>query len=151
MKKEDISPDDRDLVAAAIKAAKTPVAQMSGEKKAPALVASALRLSGGSIITSVNLLADVGSLSVCAEPIAIAEAIRQPDKRIETIVAVYHQAGQEPQVIPPCGRCREAITDYAEGCFVILRQPGDSGLFKVKAGELLPLKYAEYWRAGLLI
>lgn len=98
------------------------------------------------MITSVNLIADVGSLSVCAEPVAIAEAVRQPDKKIEAIVAVYHEPGSVPRVVSPCGRCREYIADYALDSFVILRQPKTDILFKAKAAELLPLRYAEYWQ-----
>lgn len=150
MKKEAISSDDHALVAAAIRAVKAPVSQPLGGK-APALVGAAVRLSDGSIITSVNLIADVGGLSVCAEPIAIAEAVRQPDKKIEAIVAVYHAPGQEPRVISPCGRCREAVTDYAPGSFVILREPRAEQLFKVTAAALLPLKYAEYWDGSQLL
>lgn len=150
MKKEKISPADDALVAAAIAAVKEPIHQPCGGT-APALVGAAVRLNDNSVITSVNLIADVGGLSVCAEPIAIAQAARQPDKKIETIVAVYHAPGREPLVVPPCGRCREAVTDYAPGSFVILREPGETDLFKVRALELLPLKYAEFWRGDELI
>lgn len=150
MKKQDTSPADHALVAAAVEAVKKPVLQLSGDK-APALVGAAIRLSDGRIITAVNLIADVGSLSVCAEPIAIAEAVKYPDKKIESVVAVYHAAGQEPRVISPCGRCREAIADYALESTVILREPGATGLFKVKAADLLPLRYGEYWRNGHLV
>ncbi len=150
MKKEDISDADHDLIAAAVAAVKNPVQHPFGEK-APALVGAAVRLDDGSIVTSVNLIADVGGLSICAEPIAIAEAARRTDKRITEIVAVYHVPGQEPQVVSPCGRCREAITDYAPECFVVLRTPGERNLFKVKATDILPLKYAEYWRDGKFI
>ena len=150
MKRQDISPADNTLVAAAIAAVRAPVRQFSGEK-APALVGAAIRLNDGSIITSINLIADVGGLSVCAEPIAIAQAVRHHDKTIEAIVAVYHAPGHEPCVISPCGRCREAITDYARDGFVILREPGKTDLFKVKALDLLPLKYAEYWQNYQLI
>ena len=146
----DISAADNALVAAAVAAVKAPVQQIYGEN-APALVGAAIRLNDGSIITSINLIADVGGLSVCAEPIAIAQAVRQPDKKIEAIVAVYYAKGNEPRVVPPCGRCREAVTDYARESYVILREPGKSVHFKVKAHDLLPLKYAEYWRDDQLI
>lgn len=150
MKKKELSSLDKDLVAAAVEVVKKPVLQLSGEK-APPLVGAAVRLKGGQIITSVNLIADVGSLSVCAEPIAIAEAVGQPDKKIEAIVAVYHVPGQAPRVVSPCGRCREVITDYAFDSFVILREPKTSSLFKVKAKELLPVRYSEYWNDGKLV
>jgi cytidine deaminase len=150
MKKQKLSPADKALVAAAVAAVKAPVRQLCGGK-APALVGAALRLNDGSIITSINLIADVGGLSVCAEPIAIAEAVRHPDKKIEAIVAVYHALGHQPRIVPPCGRCREAVTDYAPDSFVILREPGKTAFFKVKALDLLPLKYAAYWRDDRLI
>ena len=150
MVKQDISPADQDLVAAAAAAVKKPVLQLSGEK-APALVGAAIRMNDGRIVTAVNLIADVGSLSICAEPIAIAEAAKHPDKKIEAMVAVYYAPGQEPRVVSPCGRCREAIADYALGSSVILREPGTSVLFKVRAADLLPLRYAGYWRNGQLV
>ncbi len=150
MKKEDVSDADRALVAAAAAAVKKTVRQPFGDTS-PALVGAAVRLDDGSIVTSVNLIADVGGLSICAEPIAIAEAARQPDRKITEIVAVYHVPGEEPRVVSPCGRCRESITDYAPDCSVILRAPGTADIFKVRAADILPLKYAEYWRGGRLI
>jgi cytidine deaminase len=150
MKKLKVSAADKTLVAAAIAAVKAPVRHPDGGI-APALVGAAVRLNDGSIITSTNLIADVSSLSMCAEPSAIAEAVRYPDKKIEAVVAVYYVRGQEPRVISPCGRCREAVTDYAPESVVLLRTPGKKDLFKVKAKELLPLKYVEYWRGDKLI
>ena len=147
----EISSEDNALVAAAVAAVKTPVHQPCGGGKAPALVGAALRFDDGSIITSLNLIADVGPLSICAEPIAIAEAVQHTDKKIREIVAVYCAPGHAPLVIPPCGRCRETITDYAPDSAVILRDPGKTALFKVKALDLLPLKYAGYWRDDQLI
>jgi cytidine deaminase len=150
MKKHPLTPADKALVAAAIEAAKKPVRQLWDEK-APPYVAAALKLDNGQVITAANLLADVGSLSLCAEPHAIAEAVRQPKRKIQTIVAVYHDPGLEPKVVSPCGRCREVITDYAQNAFVILRAPGKKTLFKVKATDLLPMKYGTYWHHRELI
>lgn len=150
MKKKSLTAADRKLVAAAVKAVKKPVLQLNGETS-PALVGAALRLKGGKIVTSVNLMTDVGSLATCAEPIALAQAAQMPDHPVEAIVAVYNAPGQEPVVIPPCGRCREAITDYALECDVILREPKTAKLFKVNAGDLLPFRYAQFWRAGRLV
>jgi len=150
MKKKSLTAADRKLVAAAVKAVKKPVLQLCGET-APALVAAALRLKGGKIITSVNLMTDVGSLATCAEPIALAQAAQMPAHPVEAIVAVYNAPGQDPVVVPPCGRCREAITDYALNAEVILREPKTAALFKVKAGDLLPYRYAQYWHGARLV
>jgi cytidine deaminase len=150
MNKLPLSPEDLALVDAAMETARKPVLQLWREKMT-ALVAAAVLLDDGQVITSTNLIADVGSLSMCAEPSAILEANKQVDRRIAAIVAVYHDPGFDPKIVSPCGRCREFITDYAQDAYVILRDPGGNELFKVKAPELLPLKYAEYWRHRELI
>lgn len=148
MQKFPLTPNDDKLVAAAIAAVKQPINQIDGVL--PALVGAALQMDDGEIITSLNLIADVHSISMCAEPQAIAQANRRTDNKTETIVAVYHQPGHEPKVIPPCGRCREIITDFVEG-YVILRDPGAEALYKVRAGDLLPFKYRDYWKGDNLI
>ncbi len=149
VQKHPLSQKDHELVAAAITAAKEPILQIEDVRE-PALVAAALRLDNDEIITAQNLIADVGSISMCAEPQAVAQANRRPGRTIVTIVAVYHQKGREPQVIPPCGRCREVITDFTEG-YVILRDPGTSELYKVLVDDLLPFKYGDYWQGHDLI
>lgn len=149
MKQIDVTPADLELVAAAAAAVKKPVAQPDGVR-APALVGAALRLDDGQIVTAVNIIADVGSLSMCAEPLAIAAASRQPDRKIDIIVAVYCEPGKEPKVVPPCGRCREFLADYAAKGQVILRDAGSTSLYKASVADLLPLRYGDYWKEGVL-
>lgn len=148
MQKKPLTAEDEKLVAAAMDAVKQPVNQIDGVL--PALVGAALRMDDGEIITSLNLIADVHSISMCAEPQAIAQANRRTKNKTVAIVAVYHQPGHEPRVIPPCGRCREIITDFVDGD-VILRDPGSPELYKVRAGDLLPFKYRDYWKGDDLI
>lgn len=149
MKQHLLTIADRELIDAAIAAVKKPVMQLNGVK-APAYVGAALRLDDERIITAVNLIADVGSLSVCAEQIVIAEAVHDHERKMTAIVAVYQEPGCEPKVISPCGRCREFIADYGMESFVILRNPGTEELFKVRAEELLPLRYGQYWDGDVL-
>ena len=149
MQKFDLTHEDHELITAAVEAVKQPVLQIYNEK-APALVGAALRLENGKVFTALNLIADVGSISMCAEPQAIAHANRFPEHKITTIVSVYYQKGREPMVIPPCGRCREVITDFSQG-YVIMRDPGTNTHYKVKAIDLLPYKYGEYWNGDTLI
>lgn len=146
----DVTAEDRALVEAACAAVKQPVRQILGETL-PALVGAAVRLDDGEILTSVNFTVDVGSISMCAEPFAIALANRKTDRHITAIVAVYRAPDHAPKVIPPCGRCREAITDFLPNGFVIMRTPNSEELFKVKAADLLPFKYGDYWNSGGLV
>lgn len=151
MERFPLTQDDHDLIKAACEKVKKPVIHFSGAHR-PAPVASALRLDNGEIISAINLKADVASLSVCAEPMIIGEARQRLDRTIETIVAVYYQdkSGNEPRVIPPCGRCRELMTDFTNG-MVIMREPRSNELFKVRARDLLPFKYADYWEEKVLL
>jgi len=150
MHKLELTNADHDLIAAAFATVKKPITQIEG-RKAPAKVCAALRLDDGEIVTSLNMTADVGSLSMCAEPQAIAEANRRVERVIETIVAVYYPPSGIARVIPPCGRCREIITDFSPAGFVILRDPGTDALYKVRSVDLLPLKYGDYWQDGELV
>ena len=71
-------------------------------------------------------------MAVCAEAIAIGMAAAQGDTEIETIVAVDRNG----RVVPPCGMCRELISDYAPSCKVIITDEESTTI-----DELLPRKY----------
>jgi len=100
-------------------------------------VGAALRTRSGKIFSAVNIKANVGRVSVCAEAVAIGMAAADGDTDIERIVAVDHNG----RVISPCGMCREMISDYAPQAEVIVS--GDDGLEVLKIGELLPHKFCK--------
>ena len=100
-------------------------------------VGAALRTRSGKIFSAVNVKANVGRVSVCAEAIAIGMAASAGDTDIERIVAVDYNG----KVISPCGMCREMISDYAPEAHVIV--PGDDGLEVLKVEELLPHKFCK--------
>jgi len=107
-------------------------------------VGAALRLRSGKIFTGVNLDAYLGRMAVCAEAVALGQAITELGEiGIETIVAVRHPAptekSQKIAVVSPCGACRELIWDYDHNAHVIV--PGENGPMVVSIGELLPNKY----------
>lgn len=110
------------------------------------VVGAALRTRSGRIVTGVHLEATVGRVAVCAEAIALGRAATEfGDTEIDTIVAVYHPepGGGEarPVVVPPCGLCREMISDYAQGaCVIVAGSKGD--LERRPISALLPLKFA---------
>jgi cytidine deaminase len=100
-------------------------------------VGAALRTRSGKIFSAVNVKANVGRVSVCAEAVAIGMAASAGDTDIERIVAVDYNG----KVISPCGMCREMISDYAPEAHVIV--PGDDGLEVLKVAELLPHKFCK--------
>lgn len=98
-------------------------------------VGAALRTRTGKIFFAVNVKANVGRVSVCAEAVAIGMAASAGDTDIERIVAV----DKNGTVISPCGMCREMISDYAPEATVIVS--GDDGLEILKVADLLPHKF----------
>ena len=108
-------------------------------------VGAALRLRSGKIFTGVSLDAYLGRMAVCAEAVALGQAITVAGEfSIESIVAVRHPPLEEKDrpitVVSPCGACRELIWDYDRNARVIV--PGANGPEAVSIGELLPNKYS---------
>ncbi|MBW4474628.1 MAG: cytidine deaminase [Stenomitos rutilans HA7619-LM2] len=95
-------------------------------------VGAALRTKSGKIFSAVHLEAYVGRVAVCAEAIVIGMAAAEGDTELETIVAVDRQG----RVVPPCGMCRELISDYAASCKVMIAEDES-----ITINELLPRKY----------
>ncbi len=107
------------------------------------MVAAALRSRDGRIWTGLHLGATVGRMQICAEAIAVGRVILEGDGTIACAVAVRHpkshESSQEIEVVPPCGACREMLTDFDPDAEVIV--PGKDGLMRVKLAWLLPLPY----------
>jgi cytidine deaminase len=108
-------------------------------------VGAAIRLRSGKIFTGVSLDAYLGRMAVCAEAVALGQAITVAGELgIDTVVAVRHPPPEEKDrpvgVVSPCGACRELIWDYDRNARVIVPGPGEP--VAVGIGELLPNKYS---------
>ena len=108
-------------------------------------VGAAIRLRSGKIFAGVSLDAYLGRMAVCAEAVALGQAITVAGEfTIDTIVAVRHPPPHEKDrpiaVVSPCGACRELIWDYDRNARVIV--PGENGPSVVPISELLPNKYS---------
>ncbi|TXH35748.1 MAG: cytidine deaminase [Rhodospirillaceae bacterium] len=111
-------------------------------------IAAAVRGASGRIYTGLHLDTYVGRASVCAEAVALGQALTAGETAIEAIVSLRHPRPREQhrdcKVVSPCGICREMLTDFAAGCVVILAAPepgGESRLKRVPVADLLPEKY----------
>jgi cytidine deaminase len=107
------------------------------------MVGAALRTRDGRVFTGVHLGATVGRLAICAEAIALGRAVLEGDGTVECAVAVRYpkpdEAVQEIAVVPPCGACREMLTDFDPDADVIVPTP--AGLARVPVRILLPMPY----------
>jgi cytidine deaminase len=83
-------------------------------------------------------------MAVCAEAVALGQAVTQGESGIDAIAAVRHPAPGEKNrdivVVSPCGACRELLWDYDRNARVIV--PGPDGPLSVPIGELIPNKYS---------
>jgi len=95
-------------------------------------VGAAVRCKNGNIYLGVNVYLNHGA---CAEIIAIGAAITAGERDFDCIVAVRG----EGEILPPCGNCRQMLSDYAPLCDVVISTEG--GNKKLKATELIPYAY----------
>lgn len=117
-------------------------------------VGTALRTHDGQVFAAVNLDTTVGRLAVCAEPVALGQAVLAGAARgFEVIVAVRHPRpapshrhgvhdavpDEAIAVVSPCGGCRDLLFDYAPDADVIV--PGLTGPMRVRLRDLLPVPY----------
>jgi len=100
-------------------------------------VACALLSSNGNLYLGVCI--DVGGgIGFCAEHSAIAAMITAGETRIAKIVAVW----RDQVVLPPCGRCREFMSQIdAENLACTDVILGEDKVVKLR--ELLPYQYDE--------
>jgi cytidine deaminase len=134
-----LSEKDRELIDAAAKAIRARYRYDWQE------VGAAIRLRSGKIFAGVSLDAYLGRMAVCAEAVALGQAITVAGEfTIDTIVAVRHPPPHEKdrpiEVVSPCGACRELIWDYDRNARVIV--PGQAEPMVVSISELLPNKYS---------
>jgi cytidine deaminase len=94
-------------------------------------VASAARCRNGCIVTGVNAYHFTGG--PCAELVVIGAAASQGCYDLERIVAV---GDGDWNIVPPCGRCRQALFDYFPTIEVIVRS--NDNFLTYPIAELLP-------------
>lgn len=97
-------------------------------------MAAAARAKDGRIVTAVNAYHFTGG--PCAELVLIGTAAAQGVYELATIVAV---GDRDRGVVPPCGRCRQALLDYFPALEVIVGTGHD--LRTAPITDLLPESY----------
>ncbi len=98
-------------------------------------IGAALRTRKGNLFVGVHVEANCGRITLCGEAVAIGIAATNGDTEISQIVAVTESG----DIVPPCGMCRELISDYSPDALVILEK--DDGVKCVPVLDLLPEKY----------
>ena len=119
------------LMAAARKAAENSYAPYSKFR-----VGAALLCADGSVITGVNVENRSYGLTNCAERSAIYAAVSS-GKRDFTALALYCADSSYP--VPPCGACRQVLTEFAGKDFPVYFAGADGAITGTTLGKLYPM------------
>jgi cytidine deaminase len=108
---------------------------------------AAVRTRTGQINSGIYFETSTGFAAICGEIGAICCRVSAGHRDLETIVAVWRDPNGNHYVLPPCGRCREVISDFNPNARVIVtRLPNHWDVTaidkpaKVRQTGLLPLK-----------
>lgn len=132
METADLAPDDHAVLAEARRAADA--LYLDGMHK----VAAAVRTHSGAMFAGINIKTRMPFADVCGEVAALCAMVTGGHRDPTVIVAVRGDGRGHHEIVPPCGRCRELISDFDPLTWVIvgtLERPR-----KVPVAALLPLK-----------
>ena len=104
-------------------------------------VGAALLCKGGKIYTGANVENASYTPTVCAERVAFFTAVHDGERDFEAIAIVGGKANEPPdEVCPPCGVCRQIMSEFCDGDFKIIL--GDEDKYRVMTlDELLPYRF----------
>ena len=102
------------------------------------IVASVALAKSGKTYKGVNIKT---SHSICAEQVAIGQALACGERELDTIVTVKMDADGSIRVISPCGLCRYTFDKLELNMNVIVEDVDKDVVLKVKAADLLPYPY----------
>lgn len=97
-------------------------------------VGAALRTADGEVITGANVENASYGMTMCAERNAVFAAVAAGKRRFDAI-AVYADA----ESVPPCGACRQVMSEFAPSLRVIFRRGGQPVVMTLD--ELLPEQF----------
>ena len=129
--KEDTMNDNEKLISEANKAASKAYAPYSKFH-----VGAAVLADDGNIYTGVNVENRSYGLTICAERNAITHAVAMGMKSIKA-VAVYSPDSEDP--LPPCGACRQVITEFAAPDAVVICCGSNGNAVEIPVQELYPM------------
>lgn len=98
--------------------------------------AAIVRATSGKIYPGINLALWYGA---CGEVVAIGNAIANGERTLDCVVAAGYDDDGNPQVLSPCGNCRQLIYRHCPNMDIIISVNGKYK--KVKVLELLPFAF----------
>ena len=106
-------------------------------------VGAALGFADGSVVTGTNIENASYGLSLCAETVAVAQAMAEGRRGGLVAVAVTGPQASDGPPITPCGRCRQVLNELAQlgGTDPDIHCVGGDRVETVKLTALLPAAF----------
>ena len=106
-------------------------------------VGAALRSSSGEIVTGCNVENAVYGEALCAERVAVSAAVAKGLREFEEIAI----ASESDDPAPPCGSCRQTMTEFAPGLKVTAYSKNGKRI-SWRLSDLLPEAFALNYLRG---
>ncbi|MBO8165915.1 MAG: cytidine deaminase [Thermotogae bacterium] len=97
-------------------------------------VGAALLTEDGEIFLGANVENASLGLTICAERSAIFSAVSYGKRKFKAIAI----AGSQESPTPPCGACRQVMTEFGEFAVILV---GQNEILETSVSELLPLQF----------
>ncbi len=120
-----------DLLNKAMDAAKNAYSPYSGFS-----VGAALLCDDGTVFTGCNIENSSYSVTVCAERVALFSAVAAGHRKFSAIAVAGGKDGDFTVPCPPCGVCRQALSEFCGDSMPVILTDGEHRL-----KELLPMSF----------
>lgn len=127
--------DKKKLAALAAEAMKSSYSPYSGFT-----VGAALLCRSGKVYTGCNIENAAFTPTVCAERVAFFKAISEGERDFTAIAVAGGKNGNIASECPPCGVCRQVMTEFCAPDFEIILVSAE-GERSMTLGELMPLSF----------
>lgn len=122
--------DSERLLAAAKRAADLAYAPYSHFR-----VGAAILCDDGTVVTGCNVENRSFGLTICAERNAVAKALSEGKSKFDAIAVVCPDSDAP---VPPCGACRQVLSEFSDGSLLVVYQGSASGPENARLDDLLP-------------
>lgn len=106
-------------------------------------VGAALLTKSGKIFTGCNIENASYTPTVCAERTAFFKAISEGENDFEAIAIAGGMNGELNDPTPPCGVCRQVMSEFCDPDKFIICLVGKNGCKEYTLGQLMPFTFTK--------
>lgn len=105
-------------------------------------VGAALLTKNGKVFTGCNIENASFSPTICAERTAVAKAVSEGEREFAAIAVVGGKDGVITGICPPCGVCRQVLSEFCHGEMPVYLGKGNGEFEALTLKDLLPLGFS---------